>query len=192
MVCPKASKKADEMRDRQSQFAATLPNQQGEAGRQPQVLARAPSPVSPSGPRGLAGARPARVAWGPCPPFPQSGFFLWRRARWRGLGCPNHGVDRGCKTVDLTTPTPSIPYHALSGRHIYPSNRNYSRHGQPRLGHRRQFGTLTKEASGADQPSPLPLPELATFHPVSFTFGHLRALVSLLYGRTKGPGATGG
>jgi hypothetical protein len=43
-----------------------------------------------------------------------------------------------------------------------------------------------------DLPSPLPLPELATFLPVSFTFGHLHTLVGLLHTRTKGPGAKGG
>jgi hypothetical protein len=43
-----------------------------------------------------------------------------------------------------------------------------------------------------DLPSPLHLPELATFLPVSFTFGHLHTLVGLLHTRTKGPGAKGG
>jgi hypothetical protein len=43
-----------------------------------------------------------------------------------------------------------------------------------------------------DLPSRLPLLELATFRPVSFTFGHLHALVGLLHTRTQGPGAKGG
>ena len=45
-----------------------------------------------------------------------------------------------------------------------------------------------------DEPSPLPLPEVADICPGPFTFGHLHALVGLLYSYswTKGPGATGG
>jgi len=95
----KASEKDGEMRERQSQFASMRPNRPAESGRQPQVLARASSTSPPSWPRGLAGARLPRVPWGPCQPFPQSGFFLWRRARWRGLGCPNHGIAAGSKTL---------------------------------------------------------------------------------------------
>jgi len=51
---------------------------------------------------------------------------------------------------------------------------------------------LLQKLLGPDEPSPLPLPELAAIRPGPFTFGHLHALVGLLYGRTKGPGATGG
>ena len=39
---------------------------------------------------------------------------------------------------------------------------------------------------------PLLFRELAPIHPGFSTFGHLQALVGLLYGRTKGLGATGG
>jgi len=110
------------MRERQSQYAATPPNRRGESGRQPQVLARAPSTSPPSWPRRLAGARPARVPWGPCPPFPQSGFFLWRRARRRGLRCPNHGIAAGSKTLYRTALTPSMSY--LARRSICSAPRN--------------------------------------------------------------------
>jgi len=53
---------------------------------------------------------------------------------------------------------------------------------------------LLQKLLGPDEPSLLPLPELAAIPilPRPLTFGHLHALVGLLYGRTKGPGATGG
>ena len=43
-----------------------------------------------------------------------------------------------------------------------------------------------------DEPSPLLFPELVPIRLGPFTFGHLHALVGLLYGRAEGPGATGG
>ena len=54
------------------------------------------------------------------------------------------------------------------------------------------FVPLLHKRLGPDEPPPLPLPELAAIRPGPLTFGHLHALVGLLYGRTKGPGATGG
>ena len=43
-----------------------------------------------------------------------------------------------------------------------------------------------------DEPSPLLFPELVPIRSGPLVFGHLHALVGLLYGRTKGPCATGG
>jgi len=43
-----------------------------------------------------------------------------------------------------------------------------------------------------DKPSPLLFLELVPIRSGPLAFGHLHALVILLYGRTKGPGATGG